>query len=232
MDREEAELLRAQEEAMAQMRGERLRMGQGQEELEVEHFEDAREHPPHAEGAAAANDRGAVELPEDRLGRLLELLAMGQAQQTEILRQQAAGAGVPEQPRLKVPEFDGTGDVELFLQQFHDVADASRWEPMVRLLKLKEALTGKARDCVQPATFAGVTDALRTRFGLTVRQARAGLEGLYRDPRTNLSDHALEVDRLIRGAFPTLRDADRNSMAVDKFVASVNHVTLRNYLLA
>ena len=28
---------------------------------------------------------------------------------------------------FKAPKYDGTGDVELFLQQFSDVAEANKW---------------------------------------------------------------------------------------------------------
>ena len=171
-------------------------------------------------------------LPAGRLGQLLELLAAGQLQQAAFLQEHQAGREEPARPRLKVPEFDGTGDVELFLQQFGEVAEVSDLEPKIQVLKLKEALSGKARDCAQPGTLAGVIEALRMRYGLTVRQARAGLDGLYQDARTSLSDHAREVDRLFRGAFPTLPAEDRDSLAIDKFVASVNNYALRNHLLA
>ena len=184
-----------------------------------------------ARGGAEA-DQGRAGLPEGQLGRLLELLTVGQAQQMELLRQREARPEETHRVRLRVPEYDGLGDVQLFIQQFGDVGREEEWNPRVQLLKMREALTGKARDCAHADTIEGCTDALRARFGVSVRQARAGLEGLSRSPRTDLADHAAEVERLIRGAFPTLPAPDRESMAVDKFIATINHYALRNHLLA
>ena len=42
--------------------------------------------------------------------------------------------GRQQRVRLTTPSFDGQGDVELFIQQFMDVADASDWEAEICLL--------------------------------------------------------------------------------------------------
>ena len=41
---------------------------------------------------------------------------------------------------FKTPQFDGTGVVNYFIQQFIDVADANGWQPAAAVLHLREAL--------------------------------------------------------------------------------------------
>ena len=53
------------------------------------------------------------------------------------------------QPRtnFKPPQFGGEGDVELFIQQFQEVAGANEWTPIATLLHLRESLTERAQVC-------------------------------------------------------------------------------------
>ena len=43
---------------------------------------------------------------------------------------------------IKAPTFDGTTDVEIFLQQFNAIADHNRWGEVERRLRLGIALKG------------------------------------------------------------------------------------------
>jgi hypothetical protein len=163
----------------------------------------------------------------EQLTRVMAQVAVTQANQERYWQQMQE-----PQIRLKVPEYDGETDVEMFLNQFRAVCEASRWPEDVALLKLRESLQGKARECGRAETVAGVEDSLTLRFGTTPREARARLEGLQRDPRTTLADHGMLVERLIRQSYPGLDEATLLSLGVEKFIASVNHLGLRNNLLA
>lgn len=64
--------------------------------------------------------------------------------------------------RFKALSFDGRGDVNYFIEQFTDVADANRWDPQATRLHLPQAREGAARDCGQADKTGGIFDRLRT----------------------------------------------------------------------
>ena len=68
---------------------------------------------------------------------------------------------------LKTPSYDGKGDVNYFVQQFTEVADANGWNPAAALIHSREALKDTARDCGKAHTVAGLFTALQARFGIS-----------------------------------------------------------------
>ena len=50
-------------------------------------------------------------------------------------------------PSFKPPSFSGDGNVDLFVSQFEDVAEANHWSPLERTLHLRSQLTGDAQRC-------------------------------------------------------------------------------------
>jgi len=50
-----------------------------------------------------------------------------------------------EKYRLKVPTFSGEEPVEQFVQEFQDVMEVAQWPPQIALLKLRMALSDKAK---------------------------------------------------------------------------------------
>lgn len=162
-----------------------------------------------------------------QLTRVMAQVAVTQANQEQYLQRL-------QEPhvRLRVPEYEGDTEVELFLEQFHAVCAASGWNEQLALLKLRESLQGKARECGRADTVAGVEANLTLRFGTTPREARTKLEGLQRETKTTLADHGMLIEKLIRQSYPGLEEATLVSLGVEKFIASVNHLGLRNNLLA
>ena len=138
------------------------------------------------------------------------------------------------QPRnqFKPPQFGGEGDVELFIRQFQEVAEANQWTRMATLLHLRESLTDKAQTCSRADQPEGIFAALRSRFGLTPREARTRLTGLRRDSRCPLHDHAVEVERLVQVAYAELPEHIRADMALETFCGSLGSVPLQQHLLA
>ena len=65
-------------------------------------------------------------------------------------------------PRVKVvpPTFDGSGNVELFIRHFSDVAEASGWAADISLLQLRNSLRNKAVDCGRAVDYAAVLSRL------------------------------------------------------------------------
>ena len=159
--------------------------------------------------------------PQERMiGALIDVLRELRTERPERLEQ------------FKPPQFNGDGDVDLFIQQFTEVATASRWNQMATLLRLREALQDGAREYGRPDTVEGIFAALRGRYGLTPREARSRLSGLRRDYRTPLHDHAVTVEKLIRKAFHELPEATLVAMMLDSFCSSLGNAALQRHLLA
>ena len=140
------------------------------------------------------SNHGSVE----RITTALELLAVRDAR-----------------PHVKVvpPTFDRTGDVELFIRHFTDVATASGWQDDLTLLQLRNLLQGKAVDCGRAADLP-VTEALRMRFGTSASEAQALLANVRQDNRTSLKEYASHVDRLVNLANPELLEEFRKTMTL------------------
>ena len=111
---------------------------------------------PYYYGVAAVDAEPAPQPILDRLMEALERLALPQA----------------PTPCFKAPRYDGTGDVETFIQQFRDVVGANQWPQGAVLLHLRQALEGDAKDWGRPAESEKVFNNLRARFGLAPREAR------------------------------------------------------------
>ena len=139
---------------------------------------------------------------------------------------------VNRREQFKPPQFDGEGDIDLFIQHFQEVAEANGWNGMATLLHLREALQGGAREYGRPATTEEVFAALRSRYGLTTKEARGRLNGLKKEPRQSLHDHAIEVEKLVRKAFGDLPVEVQTNMMLDAFCSSLGNATLQRHLLA
>jgi len=72
---------------------------------------------------------------------------------------------------------------------------------------------------------------LRARFGLTARDARVQLQGLRRNSKTTLREHAAVVERLAQVAYGDLPSNGWQSLALDAFLQSINNMTLKQHLL-
>jgi len=93
---------------------------------------------------------------EDSLNRLVDLLQVSRDRRDSF--------------RLK--KFDGSGDVELYLQHFQEITEANEWTDTGALLHLKCALEGAATECGRGSTLELVCQALKSRFGMSTRCAR------------------------------------------------------------
>lgn len=133
---------------------------------------------------------------------------------------------------FKAPDFTGEGNVEDFIQQFEEVATANEWSKMATLLHIRTHLRDDARECGSHATLEEVLEALRAKYGLTVREARTRLTNLKRDPKLSLTDHATEIKKLVEAAYADLPKTHRQEMTLDLFCNSLNHAYLQRHLLA
>lgn len=141
-------------------------------------------------------------------------------------------ASLSPRDKFKAPVFKGEGDVEYYIKQFKAVRTANGWDGASAVIHLRSSLEGPALDCGQGGSVAEINQALRARFGLTVRQARDKLTNLKRLPKHSLHEHATEVRRLVEKAFLTLDAEDREGLALDYFIRSLDNRALQRHMLA
>jgi len=134
--------------------------------------------------------------------------------------------------KLNTSTFTGTKDLEQFVEEFHEVWEVAQWPPRVALIKLREALTGRARPFGQGRSVTEIFTALRSRFGTPALEARARLRVLRRKADTPLRNHATLVQRLARSAYSDLPETHRRSYTLTDFMQSLNDVGLYHQLQA
>lgn len=147
-----------------------------------------------------------------------------------VLQQQPAHQAPRD--RFKPPRYNGTGDVELFIQQFTDVCRANDWDEATSFLQLRTSLEQSAADCGRGITFGAVLENLRARFGLTVRQARDRLVNIRREANQSVHALGMEVTRLTALAYPQIAAAERVVLAVETFKRALDNRALNRHLLA
>lgn len=162
----------------------------------------------------------------DSIGRLASLLEQAWPSQA------VANPGARPPSPFRAPVFDGTGDVELFIGHFEDVAEANQWNPHATLLHLRGSLTDEAKDCSRPRQADQIFAELRARFGITPREARTRVNGLKKDYGVTLHAHAVEVTRLVSIAYRELPEAMRDELALESFCSTLGNVRLQRHLLA
>ena len=153
----------------------------------------------------------------------------GQMEQLTALTQALQLAG---RPSFKPPSFSGVEDVELFLKQFEDVADANRWTPLERTLHIRAQLSGDAHSCGQAEDYEEIVDDLTARYGLNRRKARDRLSSIQLKVGQDIYKQAAEIRKLVKIAFPALPDPDQQAMALDYFSRAWEGKAVPEHLLA
>ena len=188
-------------------------------------MEQADDQPEMAQAVPAGPaEQARAEAAEAQLQVLREMV--------ETLRRDRAGPAPVQPANFKPPKFNGVGNVETFIQQFVDIMGANEWTPAASVLHLRGCLEEEARECGSAGDIQGIFAALRARFGLTPREARARLSRLRRDYKTTLQEHSSRVASLAQVAYPDLDPGTRQEMSLEHFVHSLNYVGLQQHLLA
>ena len=169
---------------------------------------------------ARSVERTGLRGGDEALGRLTDLLDRMWREPTRT------------REHFKAPQFNGKGEVNLFINQFRDVARANEWSDGATVLHLREALKDIATDCGKAENAEAIFGALRARFGMSVREARTKLAVLKRDYKITLQEHASEVEKLVGIAYEDLPPRHREQMALDTFHSSLGNAYLQRHLLA
>jgi hypothetical protein len=134
--------------------------------------------------------------------------------------------------KFKAPKYDGETDVELFISQFLDVAEANDWRDRETKLHLRHSLEGKASECGQGTSVEEILHDLRARFGMTSKQARSKLVSITKRAKQTYHELGSEVTKLVRLAYPRQDRAFQTETALELFAKAVNHRGLQHHLLA
>lgn len=133
----------------------------------------------------------------------------------------------------KPPTYDGTGDVERFIQRFDGVRKAQQYGEREAVLTLSICLKGKAEPCgstKEDATVASVYANLRSRFGTLctfssvsseLRQMRWKLPQSIQDFAAQVQDTADKIDMPPKQYSVLTRDA---------FVTGLGHPHMAHYI--
>lgn len=136
-----------------------------------------------------------------------------------------------EQIRIRSPPFNGLGDVELFIEQFGEVAAQGRWSTQQTLLKLREVVGMKAHKYTWPTLAEGIFEALRLRYSLTPEATLSKLAAMRWEPSTSIYEHASEIQRLVAILSVGANESAVSTMACMHFRLAVRNAGLQRHLL-
>jgi hypothetical protein len=135
-------------------------------------------------------------------------------------------------PQFKAPRYSGESDIELFLTQFSDVANANNWQGQERTLHLRASLEAAAIDCGRGKDSLEIIENLRARYGISAKQARDKLGAMKKTPKQSLHELGSEIIKLMEIAYPRQDKQFVYETSVEIFSRSLNHKTLQQHLLA
>ena len=155
---------------------------------------------------------------------------VGMAELLEALRGIAGMTG-QNKGSFKPPQYSGEGDIDLFISQYQDVAQANGWSSRESTLHLRSSLTGKALECGRGEDPEEIFTELRAHFGMTSRQAKEQLHKFQRSPKQSIRDMGTQISGLVKKAYCKLDLVDQEEMALDVFTKAIGDRDLRRMLL-
>lgn len=137
----------------------------------------------------------------------------------------------PNRKEFKPPRFNGETDVELFISMFLDVSQANQWEGTETALHLRGCLEGPAAESGRASTLPEILESLRSRYGLTARQARDKLDRVKKTPKQTLYDYGSEITKLTSIAYAAQDEDFQRQACLEKFQKGLGHSRLQQHLL-
>ena len=139
-------------------------------------------------------------------------------------------------PCVQMPEFDGSGDLELFLHRFHMLSEFYRWDRREQLFRLQQCVRGDAQYMLMDLTSSNNIDdfksVLRERFGTAghAERYRAELSQLRRG-RMTLEKLHLQVRALVSKVAPGPWTTLTEIYARDAFLNALENDDLKRRIL-
>lgn len=133
---------------------------------------------------------------------------------------------------MRPPHFDGTSDVNMFIQQFEEVAKLCGWNDRIALVQLRGCLEKNAKDCGGADTITDIYQQLLSIYGMSSAEARERLHSVTRESGESYSRLGNRVQRLTKLAYRGLGQEVEMQMALDYFNRALTEPALRQHLLA
>ena len=132
---------------------------------------------------------------------------------------------------LKLPRFDGQGDVALFIRQFTEVCQISNWSDRVALVQLRSCLEKGAKDCGWADSAPEINRRLLNKYSLSPAEARHRLHLIQRQSDESYLSLGNRVEKLVKLAYGNMGEEYENQMALEYFDRAIEEPALRRHLL-
>lgn len=136
-------------------------------------------------------------------------------------------------PKVKVPSYDGTTSWSAYRKQFELAAKANSWTNDQCLTALSTALRGPALSVLDAMpneySYANLMEAMETRYGERHLEHvfRAQLKDRVQKSSETLQQWALEIEKLVRKAYPSADTVTINNSILEAFVDGIKDLEVR-----
>ena len=128
----------------------------------------------------------------------IELLLRSLVEQFTEAVQNMSSRSTSHKVDFRLPRFDGSTDVHLFIKQFRDIWELNHWSDRVALVQLRSCLEKGAKDCGRADSVPEINRLLLAAYGISSSEARNRLHHLRRGPEENFLSFGARVERLAR----------------------------------
>jgi hypothetical protein len=150
-------------------------------------------------------------------------------------RIEAPSQNEPAIATIQLPNFAGDTDLIVFQRQCQVIAVHNRWSDEQLCMQILTHLKGKAADLL--TYFSDITtvrleelwEALFSRFGkhTSADAARQDLHNLRQKKEQSFASLGLDVEKLVRFAFPRANDETLEELMLDHFIKAIAHQHVR-----
>lgn len=130
---------------------------------------------------------------------------------TELLRSAKSSA-------IATPKYDGSTDVEDFLNLFEAISTHNGWRAPEMALRLRLAVTGRAAMGLQGDTYADLKARLRIQHSLSSEAARKTLKSLQLKSGDNIYHFADNLVKLVKNSYPEMEEEMVNKFAMQELI--------------
>jgi hypothetical protein len=151
------------------------------------------------------------------------------------VRVEAPSQNEPAIATIQLPNFAGDTDLIVFQRQCQVIAVHNRWSDEQLCMQILTHLKGKAADLL--TYFSDITtvrleelwEALFSRFGkhTSADAARQDLHNLRQKKEQSFASLGLDVEKLVRFAFPRANDETLEELMLDHFIKAIAHQHVR-----
>ena len=116
-----------------------------------------------------------------------------------------------------IPPFDGTGNIQVYIDDFEQIARHNRWDTTEWGLRLKLNLKGEPRVGIDDSDYETLRTLLLKKYSLTADKSLVQLKKLKYKIGDNTYVFVSRISRLMRIAHPMLEPDQRERLAVREF---------------